>query len=215
MPTALTFNLQQFGTEDRPGIRTAACMKGRRQTVSWIRKHKNIGRVAALIALLVAIMGPWLYSADGAPPAEWCRAPNFLLENERCVGLVSGATVLTFIGWAFVSVIAALASGATFFPDRAREFLAVFLFVASVCLIALPFLSTLFLIRRGDSIRLRVFHVVAWGFAAILGLLPVILDSALRSGRFWGIWLYIGLAISMLTLEILALATNFRRASKP
>jgi hypothetical protein len=181
----------------------------------WIRKHKNLARVAALIALLVAIAGPWFYSADGAPPAEWCRAPNFLMENGRCMGLVSGATVLTFMALAFVSVIAGLATGATAFPDRAREFLAVILFVASICLVLLPFLSTLFLIRRGESFHLRVFHVIAWGFAAILSSLPVILDSALRSGRFWGIWLCIGLAVTMLVLEILALGADTHRVAKP
>jgi hypothetical protein len=168
-----------------------------------------------LMALLVAIMGPWFYSADGAPPAEWCRAPNFLLENGRCVGLVSGTTVLTFMTWAFVALGAELVTGAPVFPERAREFLAVFLFVVSICLLILPFLSTLFLIRRGDSIRLRVFHVIAWGFAATLSLLPVILDSVLRSGRFWGIWLYIASAVSMLMLEILALATDVRHVSQP
>jgi len=44
--------------------------------MSWINEHKNVGRVAVLMLLLVAIMGPWTYSSDGVPPAEWCRAPN-------------------------------------------------------------------------------------------------------------------------------------------
>ena len=78
-------------------------MKG--QTVSWINEHKNVGRVVVLILLLVAIMGPWTYSSDGAPPAEWCRAPNILLENGRCVRLVSGLEVLTVIVGAFLSMI--------------------------------------------------------------------------------------------------------------
>ena len=37
--------------------------------MSWISEHKNVGRVAVLMLLLVAIMGPWTYSPDGAPPA--------------------------------------------------------------------------------------------------------------------------------------------------
>ena len=37
--------------------------------MSWINEHKNVGRVAVLMLLLVAIMGPWTYTADGVPPA--------------------------------------------------------------------------------------------------------------------------------------------------
>jgi len=62
-----------------------------RQTISWINEHKNVGRVAVLVLLLLATIGPWTYTADGAPPAEWCRAPNILLENDRCVRLMSAA----------------------------------------------------------------------------------------------------------------------------
>ena len=53
--------------------------------MAWFHQSKNVVRGAVLILLLVAIVGPWAYSSDGAPPAEWCRDPNILLENERCV----------------------------------------------------------------------------------------------------------------------------------
>jgi hypothetical protein len=39
-------------------------------TTSWIVRRQNIWRVAILVLLLVAILGPWSYSADGLPPAE-------------------------------------------------------------------------------------------------------------------------------------------------
>jgi hypothetical protein len=178
--------------------------------MSWINEHKNVGRVVALMLLLAAIMGPWTYTSDGAPPAAWCHDPFILLENDRCVGLVSGATVLTFMSSAFLSMSVGLVSGATVFADRAGEFLGVFLFMMLLFLLMLPFFSTLFLIRDGDSRRLRVFHVMAWGLAAVLSLLPVVFDSVLRSGQFWGIWLYIGLAASVLTLEMFSLATGSR-----
>jgi hypothetical protein len=70
--------------------------------MSWINEHKKVGRVAVLMLLLVSLIGPWTYTADGVPPAEWCRDPNILLENGRCVRLVSGATVLTFMPRAFL-----------------------------------------------------------------------------------------------------------------
>jgi hypothetical protein len=172
--------------------------------MSWIDEHKNVGRVTVLMLLLVAIMGPWTYSSDGAPPAEWCREPFILLENGRCVGLVSGATILTFMARAFLGMSVGLVTGATVLPDRAREFLGVFLFVMLLFPLMLPFFTTLLLIRGRDSRRLRVFHLMAWGLAAVLSLLPVVSESVLRSARFWGIWLYIGLAASALILEVLA-----------
>ena len=182
--------------------------------MSWINEHKNVGRVAVLMLLLVAIMGPWTYTADGVPPAGmWCRAPNILLENGRCVRLVSGATVLTFMTGAFFSMSVGLVTGATVLPDRAGEFLRVSLFMM-LLLLVLPFFSTLLLIRGGDSRRLQVFHVMAWGLAAVSSLLSVVFevmfDSVLRSGQLWGIWLYIGLAASMLALEMFALAAGSR-----
>jgi hypothetical protein len=98
-------------------------------TMSWINEHKNVGRVAVLVLFLVAIMSPWTYTSDGVPPPEWCRDPFILLENDRCVGLVSGAEVLTFMAGAFLSMSVGLVTGATVLPDRACEFLGVFLFM--------------------------------------------------------------------------------------
>jgi hypothetical protein len=49
---------------------------------------------------------------------------------------------------------------------------------------------------------------LTWGLAAVLSLLPVVFDATLRSGRFWGIWLYLGLAAGVLVLEILVLVVK-------
>ena len=43
-------------------------------TTTWFVRRQNIWRVAILVLLLAAILGPWTYSADGLPPAEWCLA---------------------------------------------------------------------------------------------------------------------------------------------
>ena len=163
-----------------------------------------------LMLLLVAMMGPWTYTADGVGPVEWCRDPNILLENGRCVRLVSGATVLTFMAGAFLSLSVGLVTGATVLADRAREVLGVSLFTMLLFLLVLPFFTTLLLVLGRDSRRLRVFHLMAWGLATGLSLLAPVFESALRSGRFWGIWLYIGLAASTLILEVLALAAGKR-----
>ena len=176
--------------------------------MSWINEHKSVGRVAVLVLLLVAIIGPWTYSSDGVPPAEWCRDPNILLENGRCVKLVSGARILTFMAGAFLSMSVGLVTGATVLPDRAREFIGVFLFVMLLFLLVLPFFSTLLLIPGGDRRHRRIFHVVAWGLAAGSGLLLGLLGFSRLHWALWGIWLYIGLAASALILEVLALVAG-------
>jgi hypothetical protein len=84
------------------------------------------------------------------------------------------------------------------------------LLTVSLFLLVLPFFTTLLLIRGRDSRRLRIFNLVAWGAAAVLSLLPVVFESALRSGRFWGIWLYAGLAAGALILEAVWLAAGRR-----
>ena len=182
--------------------------------MSWINEHKNVGRVAVLMLLLVAMMGPWTYTADGVGPVEWCRDPHILLENGRCVRPVSGATVFTFMAGAFLSMSVGLVTGATVFADRAREFLGVSLFMTLLFLLVLPFFTTLLLVWGRDSRRLRVFHLMAWELAAVLSLLLLLLllvsESGPCLGRFWGIWLYSGSAASTLILEVLALAAGRR-----
>jgi hypothetical protein len=178
--------------------------------MSWINEHKNVGRVAVLMLLLVAIMGPWGYTSDGVPPPEWCHDPFILLEDGRCVGLVSAATGLTLVADVFLSMSVGLVTGATVLPDRAREFLGVSLAMMLLFLPMLPFFTTLLLIRGGDSWCLRVFHMMAWGLAAVLSLLQAVSESVLCSARFWGIWLYIGLAASALILEELTLVAGRR-----
>jgi hypothetical protein len=160
--------------------------------------------VAALVLLLVAIAGPWTDSSDGVPPAEWCRDPNILLANGRCVKLVSGAEVLTFMTGAFLSLNVHLFKGTLVLADRAREFFGVFLVVVLLFLLVQPFFSTL-LIFGGDRPLRRMYHVATWGLAAVVsGLLLVASSwSGLRT-ELWGIWLYVGLAASVLAVELSA-----------
>lgn len=177
-----------------------------RQPVARINRRKNVVRVAVLIMLLVTIIGPWTYSSDGTPPAEWCRDPNILLDNGRCVRLVSGAEVLTFITGAFLSLNVQLVKGTLVLADRAREFLGVSLFMVFLFLLVQPFFSTLLLIFGGDRPPCRMYHVAAWGLAAAISGLLLVAScwSGLRTD-LWGIWLYVALAASVLAVELLAI----------
>ena len=171
--------------------------------VAWINRRKNVVRVAVLILLLVAIVGPWTYTSDGMPPAEWCRDPNILLDNGRCVRLVSGAEVLTFMISAFLSLNVQLVRGTLILADRAREFLGVFLFMLLLFLLVQPFFSTLLLIFGGDRPPRRMYHVATWVLAAAISGLLLVASywSGLRTD-LWGIWLYFALTASMLAVEV-------------
>jgi len=181
--------------------------------MSWVSEYKNAWRVAVLVLLVVAMVGPWTYSSDGVPPAEWCDDPLILLENGRCVKLVLGATVLAFWATAFFQMSMDLVAGETVLGGRAGEFLFAFLFMVGTCLLVLPFFSTLLQVLGRGRRRMRVFHVITWRLAAPLALLlAVLLVSGGPYAKLWGIWLYVALTAVALTLELLTLAGESRPA---
>ena len=54
------------------------------QTVSWINEHKNGWRVALLVVVLVAIMGPWTFDPINVPSEYPCQAPYIRLDDDFC-----------------------------------------------------------------------------------------------------------------------------------
>jgi hypothetical protein len=167
--------------------------------MSWLSKHWRALRIALLVLLVVALCGPWTYTRDGvgALPPEQCRPPLILLENGRCVRLVSGMSMLTYVAGGLISLCAQLVTGAMEF-GRAREFL----IALWVLMPTLPLISTLLVLWRSGSHRLRVVHTIAWGVAATWGLLLLLTASRPALSRVWGVWLYVGLAASSLTFEL-------------
>jgi hypothetical protein len=177
--------------------------------MSWINKHKRVWRVAILVLLLVAIMGPWTFDRIHVPSEYPCSAPNIRLEGDFCGTPMSGIWIFSWIIGGFINTGVGLVTGATVFADRGGEFLREFLFIMVLLLLVLPFFSTLLLILRGDRRRRQMFHVAAWDLAAGAGLLGTSSFSRLH-WALWGIWLYIGLAVSALILEVLTLAAERR-----
>jgi hypothetical protein len=181
-----------------------------RLSMVWINEHKKVWRVAVLVLLLVAIMGPWAFDRIHVPSKYSCSSPHVRLEGDFCGIRLRGITVFYFMASAFINISVELVTGATVLTDRAREFL----FSVFLPLFVLPFVSTFLLILRGDRRRRQVFSIVTWGLAAGMGLLAGVLIGlpyGLKYFRFlWGIWLYIGLAPIALVLEVLTLAAGRR-----
>lgn len=166
--------------------------------------------MAVLLLLLLAAIGPWSYTADGVPPPEWCGDRHVLLDNGRCVRLVSGMEILGFMTGAFISLNRQAVDGTLVLPDRAREFFGVLLIFMLLFVLVQPFISTVALMFGEGRVRRR-YQVAAWGVA--LGFSGLLLIGTLGAGLgtgVWGMWLYVGLAASALTVELLAIRRDRR-----
>ena len=139
-----------------------------------IKKLKTVGRVAALLFLLVALMGPWF--ADSHPSTEErCRPPLIWLGDGRCAGLESflGSVKNIFTGQASLGMLS--------LP------------------LVLPFLSTLLLILLGERRWLWVCHLTAWGLTALYALFFFFVGNIYT----WGDGLAAVVAVATLVGEIL------------
>jgi hypothetical protein len=146
-----------------------------------IGKLKTVGRVASLVLLLVATMGPWFMDSHPATE-ETCSPPLVWLGNGYCACLVSFMASLRMATWTGHSVLWLLC-----LPP------------------ALPFLSTLLLIVLGRERQwLWVCHLTAWGLVAIYSLfIHVFIWYCHRALILWGAGLSGVVAAAILVGEIL------------
>jgi len=112
-----------------------------------VSKLKTVGRVTALVFLLVVMMGPWFMDSHPATE-ETCSPPLVWLGGGYCACMVSFMAALRMGAWTGHSVLWLLC-----LPP------------------ALPFLSTLPLVLLGRERRwLWVCHLTAWGLVAVYSL---------------------------------------------
>jgi O-antigen/teichoic acid export membrane protein len=162
--------------------------------MSWINKHQRIRRIAFLIALAVAFSGPWFFDRIYVPAEYSCSPPNMRLDGNFCGIPISLTSFLPSLGRDFMYMASTLVTSGI---DPM-----LLLFFLFLLLLALPFISTLTLILRLEQQGGRAVHIVILGLAAVAGALIGLLRP---HGALWGIWLYTGLATSMLLVEALAL----------
>ena len=110
-----------------------------------------------------------------------------------------------FFFWISGGLAVGLETGEVFNSERIREFLFMSLFLL---LPMLPIFSTVFLILRGNNPRRQVFTIIAWVLSIGGGLFIGLTNYPKLFWVLWGIWLYTGLAISALILEILVILSN-------
>ena len=171
--------------------------------MSWINQHQNDWRIALIVVMVVAFMGPWAFERINVPAEYACSAPYIRLEGDFCGSPLLGIQLLTWISSGFISISFGLLAGEFVLFERIREILISLLMFAPL----LPIFSTLLLILRGDHPRRQVFTIIAWVLAIGGGLFIGWTNSKLF-WRVWGIWLYIVLATSALILEIFIIISN-------
>jgi hypothetical protein len=172
----------------------------------WLNEHKRAWRVAVLGLLVAAILGPWGFDRIWVPAERQCQAPFIRMEGDFCGMPLSGAWLLLAAGSEFIGLF----TGVTVFADLVRAYRVILFALLSV----LPFFSTLLLILAGDRRRRQVFNITAWGLATGIGLLVGMSYYPRLYWVLWGIWLYIGLAASVLILEVLTLAAGKRPSQR-
>lgn len=165
--------------------------------MSWINEHRNGSRAAALIVLAVAMTGPWFFDRLYVPAQYPC---TYRLRGDFCGMPTSGTYLFGAVGEIFHRS-RELLSGAIGFGEWARGFL-IGLFLS---LFVLPFFSTLLVVLRKDQRRWQVFNMIAWGLAAGAGLFIGLFNCPRLFWVLWGIWLYVGLAAAVVTVELLAI----------
>jgi len=170
--------------------------------MSWIDEHKRVWRVAILVAVLAAVMGPWTFDRIYVPSEYTCSAPHVRLDDKFCGTPLPGTWLFCFMALGAIHASARLVTG----PGDIGECVRGSLIGLVLLLLALPFFSSLLLILRGDRRRRQVYNAAAWGLAGGIGLLIGVSRYPRLYWTSWGVWLYIALAASALILEVLTLA---------
>lgn len=164
--------------------------------MTWIVQHKRVWRAAILAIAAVAFVGPWTGEAVPVPAGYTCSFPNFRLDGDFCGFPLPGWFIFFILISRRIEIVRALALSEV---DRALKS---FSLVLAVTVALLPILTAFILIIGRD--RQSRFQAVAWGLAAIAVLFLALVGFSRFHPALWGIWLYFGLAISALVLELAA-----------
>jgi hypothetical protein len=159
-------------------------------------EKKRTWRAAALILLVIAILGPWAYERLHVPAQYDCAGPSVRLEGDFCglpFSLLKGLAML------FVSLLGILSGDIAISRDPLILTLALMPLV-----LIMPMFTNLYLLWRNQQVRWQVFNVTAWGLAAITAGVFLSLSGLRLAAPPWGVLLYIVVALSVLALELLS-----------
>lgn len=170
--------------------------------MSWLYKHKRSWRLVSLILLGAAAFGPWAFDRINVPAQYPC---SYRLEGDFCGIPLSGIWMLFWLGAFFSGLTVGMVTGITTLRDLIPALFA----LLSVLVFILPFFSTLLLLWRGNQGRWQIFPLIVWCLAIVSSVLLGTSGFLLMPRwALWGLWLYLGLAFTMVILEISVLLKN-------
>jgi hypothetical protein len=173
--------------------------------MKWIVANKRIWRIAMLVLLLAALIGPWTFDHVYVPQQYECTPPTVRLEGDFCGVKLSGLWIIRFVIPAFIQMSGMLVSGKAVLSEIGGEFL----FSILLSLLVLPFISTLLLILHEGRNRVR-FHLAALSIALVVSVWFGLLNYTEQSWRLWGGWLYSAVIAVSLLVEGLMLVAERR-----
>jgi hypothetical protein len=159
--------------------------------IPWFVEYKKILRLAALTLLVIAMLGPWMFDVINVPAEYTCSLPNVRLYGDFCGLPLSGFEFFKlFIGGFFYMLF-------TFaFVNYPRELL-----IGLYILPLIPFVTSLILLWKEETGRLRTINLIAWILALIPTLTLFVFEINRQAIRLWGLWLYLLSALSAIILE--------------
>jgi hypothetical protein len=177
----------------------------------WFVKHKSILRQVTLALLFVSLLGPWAYDLLYVPGEYPCEWPIVRLYSDFCGMPMSWFSGFLLFAGDFFRILWALITGT--FTGRGRELFGLVFLTLPI----LPLFSTLLLLRKKDSPRLRRFHLIALGLGCIFPLFILFAQQNVQVFLLWGPWLYIFTAVGAWATEILfhKAQTRLMEISKP
>jgi hypothetical protein len=176
--------------------------------MSWINKYKKVWRLAALLLLLAAIIGPWFFENLAIPSKYDCPGSNVRLRENICGAPMSGIVLFTYVLSGFPGIVIGFVQGTLSLADRGRELLFTTIFTLGGLMLLLPIYTTLRSLQDRQNQRRKIINILAWGMAVSLGLLWPVSSYSGHYWVLWGSWLYIAVAASTLALELLTLITE-------
>jgi hypothetical protein len=168
-------------------------------------RYITVARVIVLVLFIVSLFGTWAFDKLNVPAEYACSKPTIRLDGDFCGYPMSGFQSFSWLASGFFNILFAVMTGA--FNGRFLE-----LQSGLLILLLVPILTTSLLIWKKGSRRIQTINLVAW----ILACVPVIMfilsmkDHLLI--QLWGFWLYVVLAISALTVEILNRKSDGQRS---
>jgi hypothetical protein len=171
----------------------------------WTTKIWRIVRGIVLVALLLALLGPWQVDENRYPTAEFpCLANDILLQDGTCgkpfSGMIYPFLALIQMPGFFVTMLLGGMGLRDLLPHLAQAALLLPLLSAAVLLLA-----------RGRYSGIG-FHAAAVAISISVVLLSDIFSFARQTMEVWGPYVYIAVGVLSVVLEGIMLLVDSRRS---